>query len=586
MESMRRAALATILCAAPLMAAPAHVLAAPADRLGLRELLRQEARAAGAGAIALPLPEPPRASSAASRRELAGIARSHRPERVLVGVRDHGELAGVAAALRRLGADPEPLATIAVLAARVPSGAALVAALGSDPRVAYIERDRELRAAADPFDTIDPSTGIKFTWAFDEVRAGEALAAAGGGSARTVAVIDTGLDASHPEFAGRVARSFDTRSGGAAVTDSVGHGTFVSGLIAAVDGNGIGGKGVGGTTKIVVVDAEQACDDGTRGCFTVGDLVRGIEFSIRSGADVLNMSLAGEGFSRSHARALEAAFFNDVLPVAASGNNAQRAHDPNPLEFPAAAIGGRRGDRGIGLSVAATNPFGGVAGFSNHNDFVSLAAPGAGPGGCQFGVFSTLPANRLTEWDVPGSCSRVFADSSGARFAYGEGTSFAAAVASGIAALTWQVEARLASEQVAEVLTESARQTVGSGWNEFTGSGIVDGQAAAALARSYDVSAPRARASARRRPQNQVAVRLRRSPDRTEPGRALAGRVTYGLLVSRDGGRDFNVLVSRRRRPFSIAVRLRGRRPNVLVATACDANGNCGVKRLGRFRAR
>ena len=76
--------------------------------------------------------------------------------------------------------------------------------------------------------------------------------------------------------------------------------------------------------------------------------MRGIDFSIRRGAYVINMSLAGEGFTQSHARALEVAFLNDVLPVAASGNNAENG---NPLEFPAAAVGGRQGeprDRPVG----------------------------------------------------------------------------------------------------------------------------------------------------------------------------------------------------------------------------------------------
>jgi subtilisin family serine protease len=357
------------------------------------------------------------------------------------------------------------------------------------------------------------------------------------------------------------------------VSDAVGHGTFVSGLIAAVDGNGIGGKGVAGNTRLVAVRASRD------GSFTVGDLIRGIEFSIRAGADVLNMSLAGRGFSRSQARALEAAFFNDVLPVAASGNNGQAG---NPLEFPAAALGGRRGETGIGLSVAATRPNGAVAPFSTHNQFVSIAAPGAGPGGCEFGVLSTLPAQNRTVWDDPLSCSLVFPRPE-ASYGYAEGTSFSAPIVSGIAALVWQVEPRLASEQVAEVLTRSARQTVADGWNEFSGAGVVDGAAAAALARRYDVTAPLARGRARRAGAT-VQVRLRRSTDSTEQGRELAGGVRYGLVVSRDGGESFDVLARGRRNPVSRNVRLRGARANVLVATVCDRNGNCGIRRLGRFR--
>jgi hypothetical protein len=81
-----------------------------------------------------------------------------------------------------------------------------------------------------------------------------------------------------------------------------------------------------------------------------------------------------------------------------------------------------------------------------------------------------------------------------------------------------------------------------------------------------------------------VRARVARTRDRTESGRELAGQVSYGLLVSRNAGRSYAVVRSGRRRPFAVSVRLRGRRANVLVATACDGNGNCGVKRLGRFR--
>jgi len=541
------------------------------ERAALREALRQQAHASRNDVVRLPLPEEPRVSAAAARRGVARLASTPGPERLLVGARSHGDVDGVAAKLRALGAEPERFDTIAVLAARVPSAAEAIAALRDDPRVAYVERDEPLRVAVEPFDIPDLETGRKFTWAYDAVRAGEALAAVSGGSARTVSVIDTGLDLTHPEFAGQVQQVFDTEAGNTNVTDVVGHGTFVTGLIAARDGNNRGGKGVAGTTKVVAVRASRD----TEGSFGLFDLIRGIEFSIRRGADIINMSLAGPNFTRSNARALEAAFFNDVLPVAASGNNAQNG---NPLEFPAAAVGGRRGGRGIGLSVAATDPTGRHAAFSNHNPFVSLAAPGAGTGGCD-GVFSTIPSTTNPPW-AQDNCPRTYMDPDGRRYAYGEGTSFAAPIVSGLAALAWQAERRLASEQVADVLVRAAN---GSGWNEFTGAGVVDGMHAVEIARIYDVLGPRARARTRRRG-NRVRVTVGRSRDRTLAGDELAGAVTYGLLVSRDGGRSYRVIASRRPRPFSRRVAITGSRPNLLVTTACDGNGNCGVRRLGRFR--
>jgi subtilisin family serine protease len=570
---MRRAVLAIVLCAAPLPAGSAHAGGLP-ERQVLRAALHLEAGAARARhVLRLPLPGR-RAAAASTRSELTRIARIRGPQRVLVGVTSHSFLPGVKRVLGRLGAEAEAFAPIGVLAATVPSGTVLARALRRDPRIAYVERDGGLRIAADPLDAVDPVTGIKYTWFYDEVRAADALAVAGGGSRRSVAVLDTGLDTAHPEIAGRITHTFDTDTRGPHVFDAVGHGTFVTGLIAGHDGNGVGGKGVAGNTRVLAIRA--SLDGG----FDERDLLRGIAFAIRRGADVLNLSLAGDDLDPSVARALSNAFFNDVLPIAASGNKARQG---NPLQYPAAVLGGRRGRPGIGLSVAAMRPNGEVARFSTHNRYVSLAAPGAGPFGCAHGVLSALPANGGTDWDDASSCSRIVPDPSGARFAYGEGTSFAAPIVSGIAALAWQVEPRLASEQVAEVLTRSARQTRGGGWNEFTGAGVVDGRAAAALAREYDVTAPRARASATRLG-GRVRVRLARVRDRTERGRELAGRVTYSLLVSRDGGDEFDTVVRRRRRPFTRSVALRGRRLNVIVASACDRNGNCGTRRLGRFR--
>ena len=578
MNAMRRAVLAILLCAAPLVAAPAY---ASEDLLGQQALRAAEALEAGSattGAVrALPLSDegPPAASVAG---ELARIGSAGGPARVLVGVRRHGDLPGVSRVLERLGAKPEAFGPIGVLAATAPDGAALARALGGDPRVAYVERDAKLHVAGDPLDTVDPSTGIKYTWFYDDVRAAEALLAAGGGSRRSIAVMDTGLEVGHPEFAGRIARTYDTFSRGTDVTDTVGHGTFVTGLIAAVDGNGVGGKGVAGNTKVLAI---RGSNDGD---FTTRELLRGIRFAIKHGADVLNLSLAGgQGpDTRTLARALALAYYNDVLPVAASGNTGTKG---NVLQFPAALLGGERGAPGIGLSVGATKPDGQPADFSTHNRYVSIAAPGASDD-CTTGLLSTLPAFTGTEWDIvpPGTCPSRLVPQGPVRFAYGQGTSFAVPIVAGIAALTWQVEPRLASEQVAEVLIRSARQTVGRGWNQFTGAGIVDGKAATDLARAYDVTSPRAKGRAQRSGSS-VTVRVRKVKDRSESGREVAGHVTYGLLVSRDAGRQFNVVVSGRRHPFRKAVRLKAPKANVFVATACDGNGNCGVKRLGRFDA-
>ena len=78
-------------------------------------------------------------------------------------------------------------------------------------------------------------------------------------------------------------------------------------------------------------------------------------------------------------------------------------------------------------------------------------------------------------------------------------------------------------------------------------------------------------------------VRVAPSRDRTDTGRELAGGVRYALLFSRDGGRSFDYVVRPRRRPITGSVALEQGRRTLVTASVCDANGNCGVKRLGRF---
>jgi hypothetical protein len=80
-----------------------------------------------------------------------------------------------------------------------------------------------------------------------------------------------------------------------------------------------------------------------------------------------------------------------------------------------------------------------------------------------------------------------------------------------------------------------------------------------------------------------VHIRTRRSADRTDPGHELAGGVTYSVLVSTDGGRSYQRL-RRRARPFRVTLRLRGGQRHLVVGLACDANNNCGVRRLGPYR--
>ena len=504
--------------------------------------------------------------------------------RLLVGVRRHADVPAVREVLEAEGADVRELGSIGVLVFTADSAAGAAARLSADPRVAFVERSRRHRVAGDPAtDTIDPETGIPFDWAFERVRAPQALAAVGGGSDRTVAVLDTGVDVGHPDLATNIVGRYNARTGTTRVGDTVGHGTFVAGTIAMVHDNEIGGRGVAGRTPILALKA-----DNPDGYFDTEDLVAAIEFTVASGARVLNMSLGGEGLTRSETRALDLAFLEDVLPVAAAGNSGEEG---SPTHYPAATVGGEQGVSGIGLAVGATGPDDKPSPFSTRGPYVSVAAPGGGATNtCRHGVYSTIPRS-LSGYDDPrDECLRVFTDPAGGSGAwtYSEGTSFAAPIASGIAALAWQAEPRLQSQQVAEVLMRSARQTVGAPgtWNEATGTGIVDGEAAVKLARVFDVLEPAGMTARQtRKSRNRMLVIAGGGVDRTDEGDELAGDVTHFILRSIDG-RDADVVATgdanRVARTFSLT---KGRRYR-FIGAACDGNGNCAIRRLSTVKAR
>jgi len=188
-----------------------------------------------------------------------------------------------------------------------------------------------------------------------------------------VAVIDSGIDATHPEFKGRIADGISYVPG-TWRKDGCGHGTFVAGEIAADPTNGVGIAGMAFNAKLLV--AKVVTDTGCR-VSTKGE-VQAIRWAVKHGARIINLSLGGirdpddkdlDSYSRAEAAAVEYAWSKGVLVVAAVGNSPPAPTTPWPYaDYPAALP--------HVLGVAATQESGAVPAYSDRDQrYVDLAAP-------------------------------------------------------------------------------------------------------------------------------------------------------------------------------------------------------------------
>lgn len=283
-------------------------------------------------------------------------------------------------------------------------------------------------------------------WALDVVRASQAWTAATG-SGVVIAVVDTGVDASHPDLADRLVPGIDLVDPAAtAMTDPNGHGTHVAGIAAAATGNGLGIAGGAPGALIMpvrVLDADGVGDDQV--------IAEGIDWAVANGADVINLSLGESGFVARLSKngplnpAIRRAEAAGVVVVAAAGND-----------------GATRRSYRVGVPVVvvnATAPDGSAAAFSNTGDVRAVAAPGAG-------ILSTSPLAPTTTWPQGSDGYETL-----------DGTSMASPLVAAVAALL--VEQGLRPDEVRDRLVDTS---VNATADPALGAGIVDVAAAVGAA--------------------------------------------------------------------------------------------------------
>ena len=316
-----------------------------------------------------------------------------------------------------------------VLQLQVPAGRELetVRRLRDSPLVEWAEPNYLRATLAVPNDQLYR----QFQWNLRKIQAEQAWDITTGSPDVVVAVLDTGIDSSHPDLAGKLVPGYDFLNDTPNPADDSGHGTHKAGVIGAVTNNGAGVAGISWGARIMPV---KVLNSGGTGPDSV--IARGIAYAVDHGARVINMSFGSSTTSRILASAVSYATNKGALLVAAAGNTAK---SDNAEIYPAAY------DQV--LAVAATDENDKVADFSQHHPYVGVSAPGVH-------IVSTF-------WRGAGYGSYVSSS----------GTSDAAPHVSGLAALIWSANPSLSNVQVRRIIQDTADDLGPPGKDDYYGTG-------------------------------------------------------------------------------------------------------------------
>ncbi|KXY10989.1 hypothetical protein AT267_00900 [Bacillus cereus] len=262
------------------------------------------------------------------------------------------------------------------------------------------------------------------------------------GPVTKIAILDTGIDPNHQDLKDKIInpRNF-TSDDPEDYIDRNGHGTFVAGIAAAVTNNKTGVASASYNTAYIV-PVKVASDLGS---VTSVDSLKGIMYAIEQKVDVINMSYGGNPYSRNEQNALEMAWNQEIISIAAAGND---GHE-QPI-YPAAY--------NFVLGESATDKTDRLASFSNWGSYVGITAPGTE-------ILSTAPADSvLFEPNYDAS----------------DGTSFSAPFVSGVAAMLRAIKPSASNQEIIQAIQRSARSldTKDKKWDPLYGYGVLNLSAA------------------------------------------------------------------------------------------------------------
>lgn len=223
----------------------------------------------------------------------------------------------------------------------------------NNPMVEYVEPNYYVHAMWTPNDLTSKQ------WGPQKVQAPQAWDISRSSSDTIIAIVDTGVQANHPDLSGKVIQGYDFVDDDGVAQDGNGHGTHCAGIAAAVTNNGTGIAGMAPNARIMAVRVLN-----NQGSGTMADVADGILYAARNGADVISLSLGGSYGSSALQNAVQQAWNSGAVVVAAAGNSGLSL--PSYPAYYSQAI-----------AVASTTSNDTISYFSNYGSWVDVAAPGS-----------------------------------------------------------------------------------------------------------------------------------------------------------------------------------------------------------------
>lgn len=260
-----------------------------------------------------------------------------------------------------------------------------------------------------------------------------------------VAVVDTGVDYNHVDLKNRVIKGlgYNFVNDTSDAMDDNSHGTHVAGIIAAEANNKQGISGITGSLDVKIIPVKVL---NSKGEGQSDIIAKGIEYAADKGADIINLSFGCDEESTDIEDAIQYARNKGAFVVAAAGNDNENCDNSSPA-----------GEAGA-YTVAAINTSYRKAYFSDYGNSVKIAAPGEE-------IVSTVPGNKYEAWD---------------------GTSMAAPVVSGIAAMVKAEDPSITPSEMEDILNKSAVDIMQKGKDQYTGYGLVDAYKAVLLEKTME----------------------------------------------------------------------------------------------------